>query len=177
MDYPLLNAFWTMCLIFLWVMWLILLFRIIGDIFRSHDLKGWGKTGWLVLVILLPFLGVFIYVIARGHGMSDREIAQAERQQKQLQAYLRETVATGDETGLPRGFPGEARRAEEPRRHHGGGVPEGQGEGSRLTVPHPLQWCPPLPARLLISNCVKRATWESSLKDAADDSRQRRAVK
>ncbi|WP_432145799.1 SHOCT domain-containing protein [Streptomyces sp. bgisy084] len=97
MDYPLLNAFWTMCLIFLWVMWLILLFRIIGDIFRSHDLKGWGKTGWLVLVILLPFLGVFIYVIARGHGMSEREIAQAERQQKQLQEYLRKTVATGDD--------------------------------------------------------------------------------
>jgi uncharacterized membrane protein len=97
MDYPLLNAFWTMCLIFLWIMWLILLFRIIGDIFRSHDLKGWGKTGWLVLVILLPFLGVFIYVIARGHGMSEREIAQAERQQKQLQEYLRKTVATGDD--------------------------------------------------------------------------------
>ncbi|MFI5523677.1 SHOCT domain-containing protein [Streptomyces platensis] len=97
MDYPLLNAFWTMCLIFLWVMWLILLFRIIGDIFRSHDLKGWGKTGWLVLVILLPFLGVFIYVIARGHGMSEREIAQAERQQKQMQDYLRKTMATGDD--------------------------------------------------------------------------------
>ena len=98
MDYPLLNAFWTMCLIFLWVMWLILLFRIIGDIFRSRDLNGWAKTGWLVLVIVLPFLGVFIYVIARGHGMSDREVAQAERQQKQLQTYLRDTVATGEGT-------------------------------------------------------------------------------
>ncbi|MFF8784924.1 SHOCT domain-containing protein [Streptomyces sp. NPDC015125] len=99
MDYPLLNAFWTMCLIFLWILWLILLFRIIGDIFRSHDLNNWAKTGWLVLVIVLPFLGVFIYVIARGHGMSDREVAQAERQQKQLRAYLRDTAATGDEAG------------------------------------------------------------------------------
>ncbi|PBC86803.1 Phospholipase_D-nuclease N-terminal [Streptomyces sp. 2224.1] len=99
MDYPLLNAFWTMCLIFLWVLWLILLFRIIGDIFRSQDLGNWGKTGWLVLVIVLPFLGVFIYVIARGHGMSEREVAQAERQQKQLRAYLRDTAATGDEAG------------------------------------------------------------------------------
>ncbi|MFG2863952.1 SHOCT domain-containing protein [Streptomyces sioyaensis] len=98
MDYPLLNAFWTMCLIFLWIMWLILLFRIIGDIFRSRDINNWAKTGWLVLVILLPFLGVFIYVIARGHGMSEREFAQAERQQKQLQTYLRDTVASGDET-------------------------------------------------------------------------------
>ncbi|MFE1764142.1 SHOCT domain-containing protein [Streptomyces angustmyceticus] len=99
MDYPLLNAFWTMCLIFLWVLWLILLFRIIGDIFRSRDLNNWAKTGWLILVIVLPFLGVFIYVIARGHGMSEREVAQAERQQKQLQAYLKETVATGDTGG------------------------------------------------------------------------------
>lgn len=97
MDYPLLNAFWTMCLIFLWVLWLILLFRIIGDIFRSQDLNNWAKTGWLVLVIVLPFLGVFIYVIARGHGMSEREVAQAERQQKQLRAYLRETAASGDQ--------------------------------------------------------------------------------
>ncbi|MFJ5802104.1 SHOCT domain-containing protein [Streptomyces decoyicus] len=98
MDYPLLNAFWTMCLIFLWVLWLILLFRIIGDIFRSRDLNNWAKTGWLILVIVLPFLGVFIYVIARGHGMSEREVAQAERQQKQLHAYLRDTVATGEGT-------------------------------------------------------------------------------
>ncbi|MEV6563688.1 SHOCT domain-containing protein [Streptomyces kronopolitis] len=98
MDYPLLNAFWTMCLIFLWVLWLILLFRIIGDIFRSRDINNWAKTGWLVLVIVLPFLGVFIYVIARGHEMSEREYAQAERQQKQLQSYLRDTVGTGDET-------------------------------------------------------------------------------
>ncbi|MFG2526826.1 SHOCT domain-containing protein [Streptomyces sp. NPDC048516] len=99
MDYPLLNAFWTMCLIFLWVLWLILLFRIIGDIFRSHDLNNWAKTGWLILVIVLPFLGVFIYVIARGHGMSEREVAQAERQQKQLRAYLRDTAVTGDAAG------------------------------------------------------------------------------
>ncbi|MFI0714276.1 SHOCT domain-containing protein [Streptomyces inhibens] len=97
MDYPLLNAFWTMCLIFLWVMWLVLLFTIISDIFRSRDINNWVKTGWLLVVLLLPFLGVFIYVIARGHGMSDREVERAERQQKQLQAYLRETVSTGDE--------------------------------------------------------------------------------
>lgn len=99
MDYPLLNAFWTMCLIFLWILWLILLFRIIGDIFRSRDLNNWAKTGWLILVIVLPFLGVFTYVIARGHGMSEREVAQAERQQKQLRAYLRDTAATGGEAG------------------------------------------------------------------------------
>lgn len=97
MDYPLLNAFWTMCLIFLWVMWLFLLFKIISDIFRSRDLNNWAKTGWLVLVILLPFLGVFVYVIVRGRSMGEREVAEAERQQEQFRAYVRDTVATGDE--------------------------------------------------------------------------------
>ncbi|MGW1376308.1 SHOCT domain-containing protein [Streptomyces sp. NPDC002446] len=98
MDYPLLNAFWTMCLIFLWVMWLFLLVRIVGDIFRSQDMNNWAKTGWLILAIVLPFVGVFIYVIARGHGMTEREIAQAERQHRQVQAYLRETVRTEEQT-------------------------------------------------------------------------------
>ncbi|MEU9123977.1 SHOCT domain-containing protein [Streptomyces sp. NPDC048506] len=97
MDYPLLNAFWTMCLIFLWVMWLFLLVRIIGDIFRSRDLNNWAKTGWLVLVILLPFVGVFVYVLARGRSMSEREVAQLEQQQKQLKTYIRETAATEGE--------------------------------------------------------------------------------
>lgn len=98
MDYPLLNAFWTMCLVFLWVLWLILLFRIIGDIFRSRDLNNWAKTGWLVLVILLPFLGVFIYVLARGRGMTEREVARAEQHQREMEAYLRQTVGAGDES-------------------------------------------------------------------------------
>lgn len=101
MDYPLLNAFWTMCLIFLWVMWLFLLFKIIGDIFRSRDMNNWAKAGWLVLVILLPFLGVFVYVIARGRSMGEREAAEAERQQQLLRAYVRDTVATGDEGARP----------------------------------------------------------------------------
>ncbi|MEU5211647.1 SHOCT domain-containing protein [Streptomyces sp. NPDC020742] len=96
MDYPLLNVFWTMCLVFLWVMWLFLLVRIIGDIFRSRDLNNWAKTGWLALVILLPFLGVFVYVLARGRSMSEREVAQVEQQQKQMQAYIRETAGSGD---------------------------------------------------------------------------------
>ncbi|ARH94701.1 MULTISPECIES: SHOCT domain-containing protein [Streptomyces] len=96
MDYPLLNAFWTMCLVFLWVMWFFLLFRIIGDIFRSSDLNNWAKTGWLVMVLVLPFLGVFIYVLARGRSMTEREVARAEQQQKQLRSYLRETAGTDD---------------------------------------------------------------------------------
>jgi hypothetical protein len=65
-DYPLLGAFWSMLVFFLWIMWFVLLFRIIGDIFRDDRLSGWAKAGWLAFCIVLPFLGVFVYVIARG---------------------------------------------------------------------------------------------------------------
>ncbi|MEV0170050.1 SHOCT domain-containing protein [Streptomyces sp. NPDC050803] len=97
-DYPLLSMFWTMLWFFLWIMWFILLFRIIGDIFRDDDLTGWGKTGWLVFVILLPFLGVFVYVIARGKNMGRREFAQARAQQKAFDEYIRETAGDGSRT-------------------------------------------------------------------------------
>lgn len=94
-DYPLLGAFWTMLMIFLWIMWLILLFRIITDIFRDDGLSGWAKTGWLVFCILLPFLGVFVYVIARGRNMGRRETRRAREQQEEFNAYIRKTAAGG----------------------------------------------------------------------------------
>jgi hypothetical protein len=73
MPYALLDVSLTMTWFFLWVLWIYLLIRVIADIFRSRDLGGWGKAGWLVFVIILPFLGVFGYLIARGGGMADRE--------------------------------------------------------------------------------------------------------
>ncbi|MEU0372911.1 SHOCT domain-containing protein [Streptomyces sp. NPDC006283] len=99
-DFPLLGAFWTMLVFFLWIMWFILLFRIIGDIFRDDDLSGWAKAGWLVLCIVLPFLGVFVYVIARGKNMGRREIAQARAQQEEFNAYIRETAAGGGPSSI-----------------------------------------------------------------------------
>ena len=94
-DYPLLGAFWTMLMIFLWIMWLVLLFRIITDIFRDDGLSGWAKAGWLVFCILLPFLGVFVYVIARGKNMGRREAARARAQQEEFNSYIRKTAAGG----------------------------------------------------------------------------------
>ncbi|MFI9615241.1 SHOCT domain-containing protein [Streptomyces sp. NPDC052023] len=91
-DYPLLSMFWTLLWFFLWIMWFILLFRIIGDIFRDDSLSGWGKTGWLVFVIVLPFLGVFIYLIARGKDMGGREVKHAQAQQRAFDDYIRETA-------------------------------------------------------------------------------------
>ncbi|MFG2981810.1 SHOCT domain-containing protein [Streptomyces sp. NPDC048258] len=93
-DYPLLNMFWTMMLIFLWVLWFMLLFRVIGDIFRDDDLSGWGKAGWTVFVILLPFLGVFVYLIARGRGMGERELRRAQDQEQAFRSYVRESAGT-----------------------------------------------------------------------------------
>ncbi|MCL6731616.1 SHOCT domain-containing protein [Streptomyces neyagawaensis] len=92
-DYPLLSAFWTMLVFFLWIMWFVLLFRVIVDIFRDDELSGWAKAGWLVFAIVLPFLGVFVYVVARGKNMGRREVAQARAQQQAFDSYIRETAA------------------------------------------------------------------------------------
>jgi hypothetical protein len=97
-DYPLLGAFWTVLWLFIWILWIILLFRVIADIFRSHDLGGWGKALWLILVVLVPFLGVFIYVIARGHGMAERDIQRAQRQEEAFRSYVQSAAAPGGGT-------------------------------------------------------------------------------
>jgi hypothetical protein len=93
-DYPLIGAFLTMLFFFLWIVWLFLLFRTIWDIFRSEDLSGWAKALWLIFVIILPFLGVFVYVIARGRGMTERDIQRAQAQQDAFKSYVRETAGT-----------------------------------------------------------------------------------
>jgi len=95
-DYPLLSAFWTMMVFFLWIMWFVLLFRVVVDIFRDDDLSGWAKAGWLVFCVVLPFLGVFVYVVARGKNMGRREITQAQEQQKAFDSYIRETAKGAD---------------------------------------------------------------------------------
>ncbi|MGW3954163.1 SHOCT domain-containing protein [Streptomyces sp. NPDC004752] len=94
-DYPLLSAFWTMLWFFLWIMWFVLLFRVVLDIFRDDTLNGWAKTGWLIFVIVLPFLGVFVYLIARGKDMGHRELAQAQTRQEAFDSYVRRTAAGG----------------------------------------------------------------------------------
>ncbi|MEV7027331.1 SHOCT domain-containing protein [Kitasatospora sp. NPDC093558] len=98
-DYPVLNIFWTMLELFLWVLWFFLLFKIITDIFRSHDLSGWGKAGWLVLVIILPLIGVLAYLIARGEGMGKRDLAQAQQAEAAVQAYIRDAAGTSGTSG------------------------------------------------------------------------------
>ena len=98
-DFPVLGAFWSIMWFFLWIMWFALLFRVVLDIFRDDDLSGWAKTGWLVFAIVLPFLGVFIYVIARGKNMGKREQRHVRAQQEQTERYIRETAGSAGSAG------------------------------------------------------------------------------
>lgn len=99
MDYPLLNAFLTMLWFFLWVLWFVMLFRVFGDIFRDDSMSGWGKAGWAVFVCVLPFVGVFIYLIARGRGMGERDVRQQRRQEEAFRSYVQEAAADAPATG------------------------------------------------------------------------------
>lgn len=93
MDYPLLDVFLTMLWFFLWIMWIMLLFRVIVDIFRDDTHSGLGKAGWTLTVCVLPFLGVFVYLIARGRGMGERELRQAQDRERAFRAYVQEAAA------------------------------------------------------------------------------------
>jgi hypothetical protein len=80
--------------VFLFVAWLWILFAVIADLFRDHELSGWAKAGWVVVLILLPLLGTLIYLIARGQGMRERSIAEQRELQGQMDSYVRETAGT-----------------------------------------------------------------------------------
>lgn len=94
-DYPFLDLMWTMVVFFLWILWFWLLFTVFADIFRRRDISGWGKAAWLIFAILLPFLGVFVYLITQNVGMTERNLEQARSQKAQFDEYVRETAGTG----------------------------------------------------------------------------------
>jgi hypothetical protein len=94
-DYPLMGIFWTTFWFFLWIMWLMLLFRVFADVFRSRDMGGFAKALWLLFVIVVPFFGVFMYLIVRGRSMNERDIDAARAQEQAFQAYVRDTAGGG----------------------------------------------------------------------------------
>ena len=98
-DYPFLDVMWTIFIFFIWVLWFWLLFTVFADIFRRHDLSGWGKTGWVLFAILLPFLGVFVYLISQGKGMAERNASQVQAQKAAMDEYVREAAGTGGPAG------------------------------------------------------------------------------
>ena len=88
-DYPFLEVLWTMFIFFAWVIWFWLLITVFADIFRRHDIGGGAKTLWIIFVIVLPFLGVFIYLLTQNDGMTERNVDRARRQQAQIDHYVR----------------------------------------------------------------------------------------
>ena len=94
-DYPLGGVLMSVLWIVMWVVWIMILWRVFGDIFRSEDLSGGGKAAWCIFVIFLPFLGIFVYLIARGNEMGQRDLARAAEQEKQFRSYVQETAGSG----------------------------------------------------------------------------------
>jgi len=94
-DYPARGIFSSMLYFFIFFIWIMLLFRIFSDIFRSRDMGGFAKTLWVLFVVLLPFLGVFIYVIVRGRSMSERDVADAKAQNEAFRTYVQQTASSG----------------------------------------------------------------------------------
>jgi hypothetical protein len=93
------QAMWTMLVFFAWILFFWLLFIVFTDLFRRHDISGWAKTGWTIFVILLPYLGIFVYLIAEGKGMGERRVAEMQQAQTQMDTYVRSVAGSGDAAG------------------------------------------------------------------------------
>jgi Short C-terminal domain/Phospholipase_D-nuclease N-terminal len=91
-DYPFLDVFWTILIFFSWVIWIWIVITVLADVFRRNDIGGWGKAGWVVFVIVLPFLGVLVYLIAQHDGMRERSTRQAVAQKEAFDEYVREAA-------------------------------------------------------------------------------------
>ncbi len=94
-SYPLLNVFWTIFEIFLWVIWIWILIWIFIDIFRSHDLSGWAKALWFLFVLFIPLIGVLVYLIVRGGSMHERAVQDARRQDQEFRQYVQQAAGSG----------------------------------------------------------------------------------
>ena len=94
-DYPFLDVIWTMFIFFLWIIWFWLLFTVFVDVFRRRDIGGGTKALWLIFVIILPFLGVFIYIISQNNGMTERNLERAQAQKAQFDEYVKSTAGGG----------------------------------------------------------------------------------
>ena len=90
------QAMWTMFVFFAWILFFWLLFVVFGDLFSRHDISGWGKAGWSIFVIVLPFIGIFAYLISQGKQMGERRMAEAQQAQAQMDSYVR-SVAAGED--------------------------------------------------------------------------------
>jgi hypothetical protein len=94
-DYPFLDILWSMIIFFAWVVWIWMMILILGDVFRRRDTSGWAKAGWVVFMLVLPFLGVLVYLIVNHDGMADRSAKAAQGQKEQFDEYVRSVGGGG----------------------------------------------------------------------------------
>jgi phospholipase D-like protein len=97
-SYPFLDVMWSMFIFFAWVIWIWFLITILSDVFRRHDLSGFGKAGWTLFLIFLPFLGALIYLIGQGSAMAQRNAERAHAYQSQTDEYIRSVASEADPT-------------------------------------------------------------------------------
>ena len=98
-DYPFLDIFWTMIIFFSWVIWIWIVITVLVDVFSRQDTSGWGKAAWVVFVIVLPFLGVLIYLIANGKGMTERKQQQSQASRAEFDDYVKSVASSGGVAG------------------------------------------------------------------------------
>jgi Short C-terminal domain/Phospholipase_D-nuclease N-terminal len=96
--YPFLEVFWTMLIFFCFIVWLWILFTVFTDVFRRQDISGWGKALWCIFVIVLPYLGVFVYLIAEHGGMTERTVQQQQAAKSQMDQYVQSVAGQADPT-------------------------------------------------------------------------------
>jgi hypothetical protein len=94
-DYPFMDLLWSMIIFFFWVIWIWIVITVLIDIFRRHDISGWAKAAWVIFVVILPWLGVLIYLVAQHDGMRERSLKQAQTQQQAFDDYVRDTAGGG----------------------------------------------------------------------------------
>jgi hypothetical protein len=95
-SYPLLEVFWTILIFFAFFIWIWLLFIVFSDLFRRSDVSGWGKVAWIIFIIVLPYLGVLVYLIAQHKGMTERSVKQQEAAQAQMDQYVKSVASKSD---------------------------------------------------------------------------------
>lgn len=97
-SYPFLEVFWTMLIFFAFIVWIWILITVLADIFRRHDTSGFAKVAWIIFIIVLPYLGVFVYLIAEHRGMTERAVKDQKDAQSQFDQYVQSVAAKGDPT-------------------------------------------------------------------------------
>ena len=94
-SYPFLNILWTTLIFFAWVIFIWIAITVLIDVFRRRDISGWGKAAWVIFVVIIPWLGVLVYLIANHDSMAERRMKEVQTSQTQFDEYVRKTAGTG----------------------------------------------------------------------------------